>query len=526
MATATTRMSGRKSLEVRAAAACAAVILIGGGTRAALAVTTFVPSIGADAAWSDNLDLGPPGQEQPGEVYDLQPGLQLIHDSALEHVTLDYTLYALSFNGGHHDFLQSGKLVSITQVIPRWFELDLSGERTQGAADPALPSNSQFLLPISNLANYTNGVIRPILKHAFHDFQIQASYTRGFGDSGLVSGLASPTLAATLGSSYRSNDRDAGFTVSSVDRDARLTWAADYERDQLDYESPYFLTYRDDQADAQLGLLTISTLRLIARGGKESNPQNGISQGGLQASYWAGGFDWSTGPRDELRFLIGHRFFGRTYEATWRREARLLKLEIDYTEQPTTQDALQMQQPLSAPASVQLPGTPGFTRLSPDVFLDKSLSGAATLTGRLTEVGVSVQSDDRIYYAIASLAAPAGVMMGPAAYEDRQQSAALFANRQLGPLMTLALSASYGKDNLREGAQAGYTTQIYSAVLTRNLGQRSSVYLRGYHVEQHGGMAGYSANIVSLGFKFYFGHGAPAESFGAGMGSGMGYGPY
>ena len=515
-------MSRRTSLEASAAAAClAAAILIGGGTRTAWAATTFVPSIGADAVWTDNLYLAPPGAEKAGEIYDVQPGLQFEHDSVREHATLDYTLYALFFSGDKHDFLQDGKLVSITQVVPSWFELDLSGGRTQGAANPALPSNSQFLLPVSNLANYTTGRVTPLLKHDFRDFELQASYTRGFGDSGLANGQAPPAGVAAVGSSYRSNQRDAAFSVSSIDRNARLTWRADYQRDQADYESPYFLRYVDERANAELGLLTIPTLRLIARGGKESNPQNGLSQGGLQAPYWAGGFDWSQGPRDELRFLMGHRYFGRTYEASARRESRLLRLEVSYTEEPTTQDAMLMEQSSAAAPIVQVPGALGFTRLSPDVFLSKALSGAASITGRVTEIGLSVESDERTYYAFGNPGPAGGFVNATAGFTDRQRSAALYVNRQLGPLMRLALSGTYGKDDLREGAVIGYNTQIYSAVLTRNLGQRSDLHLRVERYKQSGGSVAYTANIVSLGFKIFFGHGAPAQSFG----SGMGYGP-
>ncbi|MGH8260243.1 MAG: hypothetical protein ACREUG_11185, partial [Steroidobacteraceae bacterium] len=241
------------------------------------------------------------------------------------------------------------------------------------------------------------------------------------------------------------------------------------------------------------------------------------------------------GPRDELRFLVGHRFFGRTYEAAWQRESRLLRLQVSYTEMPTTQDESMMQAPLAAAPLVRIPGTLGFTRLSPDVYLDKSLKGAATLTGRLTEIGLSVSSDERSYYAIAT---PGGLVITPRRrivsmvdetevapatpdYEDHQRSATLYANRRFGPFMTASLSATYSKDDLREGALAEYETQLYSATLMRQLGQRSSIYLRAQHVRQYGQVAAYSANVVSLGFNISFGHGPIAQTLGAGTGYGQ-----
>src|SRR5690348_1393537 len=137
-------MSARKRLEASTAAltAAAAVLLsgwadaqpavtsgasFGNGTVPAQAGTSFVPSIGAVAVWTDNLDLAPPGREKSGELGVVEPGLAFTHDSSREHAEIDYTLHALFFSGGHHDFLHSGYLLSVTQIIPEWFEVALVG---------------------------------------------------------------------------------------------------------------------------------------------------------------------------------------------------------------------------------------------------------------------------------------------------------------------------------------------------------------------------------------------------------------
>ncbi|MGH8218572.1 MAG: hypothetical protein ACREUT_08405 [Steroidobacteraceae bacterium] len=513
-------MSGRKSPEGRAvAAATAAIVLLCGSSSAALAATYFVPSIGATAAWTDNIDLTPPGQAEAGEFADLEPGFSLTHDSAREHANIDYTLHALFFSGGNHDFLHSGTLASITQVLPDWFEVDIAGQRQQGMASPTAPADLEYFFPVANVGNFTSGEIKPVLKHAFRSFRIDASYSRGISEDDLAGG------PGTL--EYRSNERAANFAVSSIDKNARLTWDGAYQREQDDYESPYTLDFLYEQVKADLGLLTVPGLRLLAQGGKESNPQNGIADGGLASPLYAAGFDWSSGPRDDLKLLVGHRYFGRSYEGHWRRETRMLKLQVDYTESPATLDEMLTQAPLAAAPVVQIPGSYGYTRLAPDVFLEKMLSGAATITGRLTEIGLSISSSEQTYYATATPStvivprrrfAPevhgAGSSSDTSYSNDRYQTAMLYVTRHLGPLTDVKLSATLGKYDYVTDEESKYTYQDYSIVLTRKVGRRSSVYVRGDRMRQYGQIAAFDADMVIVGVNMSFGNPPPISGGG------------
>lgn len=496
--------------------------------------TSFVPSVGAIAAWTDNINLAPSGQEKSGELEDVEPGFSFTHNSALEQAELDYTLHALFFSSGGHDFLHGGHLFSATHLIPDWFELDVSGLREQGLANPALPADLTYLLPAVNLANYTTGLVKPTFKHAFSAFQAEASYTRGISDFGQV---------GAGGIDYRSNLQGADGALSSVDPSARVTWNGTYQRTQVAYESPYTFSYLYEKAGGELGVLTIPTLRILGRAGKESDPgTNGFFNGGLDSTYWAGGFDRSTGPSDDLKLLIGHRFFGRTYEGSWEKQSRLLRLDVKYIEQPNTEEGVQAGQSLATPPLVTIPGTYGFTQLGPGVFLQKSLNGAATITGRVTEIGLGVDAEQQQYYTV--VAAP-GLLIIPRSrafipvarptiatsstrYEDRYQTATLYARRQLGPVTTFNLSATYGKTEASGFANGENKLQRYSAMLTRRLGRWSSLYLRADHIREYGQLAPYTQNIASLGIKISFGQPAQSASGSrSGFGSpfGTNYGP-
>jgi hypothetical protein len=444
--------------------------------------TSVQPRFTATAGWTDNIDLAPPGQETSGELWQLLPGLRAGYDSSVEHATLDYQLRALFFSGGHHDIFHQGSLYSTTQLLPEWLFLDIGGQRTQGSGDPAIPVNLDYLFPANNIANFTAGTLRPGIRHVFRWARVDATFTRGFADQAQVNAP-----------SVRSNEHDAAITVATPDaKNARFTWSTSYQRQQVDYDIVGADTFRYEAATAELGWRMTPSLQLLARGGKESDPRSGVDVGGLGSPFWAGGFDWSSGPRDELKLLVGHRFYGTSYEARWRRQTRLFALDANYTEQPASQDALLVQQNLAAPLVVFVPGTLAFTRVSADIFLDRRLYATAALVGRLTDIGVSVESEQRTY-------------LSGAVGSDRERSVTVYLSRRLGALTEGKLLATVGQVNLLEGSLFEYTTQRYLASISRHLSRWSSVRLAAEHVQQTGQLLVFRANIVTLNFDLAVG---------------------
>ncbi len=502
-------MTVRRTLSACGLVANAAgAILFGGIASGASAATSFVPNIGLSGSWTNNIDMAPSPGQQAGEVWVAEPGFDFAHDSALENATVDYTLHGLFFSNGQHDFLHSGNLLSQTHVLPDWFELDIAGLRTQGAASAALPASTFYLFPVSNFADYTTGLVKPILQHSFKSVEVVASYTRGITEE--------RQLGVSDAPQFKGNEQNSAFTASSVDNNARVTWSASYQREQEDYESPNSELYLFEQATGQLGVLTTSSLRLIAQGGKESNPQLNISEGGLGSPFWAAGFDWGDGPLNELKLLAGHRFFGKSYDALWRRQRRLLSLEVSYHEKPTTQDESMLDQPLSIPVVPVVPNAPTFTQLSQEVFLDKSLTGSVTITGRLTEIGVAIEDSKQSYFALGALA-PTLVSLG---YQDSERSATLYVTRHLGPFMDLNISATVSRLGLMDTTTTDSTEQQYSTTLTRHLGKHSSIYLRALYLKELEPFSSVTTEVATLGFKIYFGNPPNLDASSAATGDG------
>jgi hypothetical protein len=501
---------GKTNQRARILPAAAGLVLLSTFADSAFAATTVTPGIGALALWSDNIDLAPPGQELGGEAWQVTPSLDFLHDSGYEHAAFHYELKALFFSGGYHDLFQDGNLFSETKVVPEWLLLDIAGARTQGLVNPTVPADLDYLFPTGNIANYTYGTVRPILRHTFRLVRAEVSYARSLTNDQQV-GAVNPL-------DLKSDERDTAVNLASVDPGALITWAAEYQDQAVHYESPFVEVYRYERAGAEVGGLVTQSIRLLARGGKESDPRDGFGVGGLGSAYWAGGFDWSPDKQNELRLLVGRRFYGNWFDGLWRRQSRLLTVLVTYVEEPTTQDALTLQGLLVATPPPAIPGTPIFTLLTPAVFLDKHLNATAVITGRLTQIGVSVASDQRTYLSGGS---NTPILNAPQpGYDDHVSSATLFVKRRLGPLTEASVSATYGKYNLQEGTLYLYTDQIYSAALNHSLGQRTNLQLRVDHEERHDTGLAYKTNIVSLGIQMNFGR----PAFGNGNAQGQGAG--
>ena len=505
-------MTGQKNnTRIGRSQAAAAAAFLGGWASLSAASTSVVPRVDVSGTWTDNLGLATT-DHQSAEVWQLAPGLTFAHDSPLEHALLDYEAREIYFTGGpsgdQHELVHTGTLFSDTKLIPQWFDLNLAALRTQSAANPTQPvsTNSNYLFPTQNVANRTTGSAQPILRHTFRLFKIDAEYTRSFTHNQQLAGQ--PQTNELLANS---NNNNVLALISSVDAKAPLTWDAKYQRTRTDYNIPGFPRFLNESAGADLGVHLTADIRLLANGGKESNPFEGVSAGGLGATYWAGGLDWSPDAHNDLKVLAGHRFFGKSFEAHWRRDSRLLNLQVNYTELPTTEDAVLTSQALSPQQTVQpinIPGQTGFVRTTPDVFLNKQLDARLAITGHLTSVGVAVESQKRSYITVNGVQVSQSSAVG---VDDSERGVSAFATRRLGPLTTVQVTASLNKVNLREGGAYDYTDKRFTARVSRRLGAWTSLILLAEHDQWSGGLNAYKVNIVTLDFNMTFGH-VPGQS--------------
>jgi uncharacterized protein (PEP-CTERM system associated) len=473
-----------RSTQLRVAIAAAIV-----GVAAALpahAELEMTPRLGLTAVWMDNVDLAQsPTPKQEEYIGQITPGLHLEQSGQRVNTYLDYEAQALFYekNSDRDEIFHHGDLGLSVEAVPDWFFVDVGGRYAQSIVDPAQPANRGNLFGVGNLIDTASATITPALRHTFGKVDLVADYTRGFVDyrDTLDDGAAIPAQAED------SDNEEANFSLGSSDRGAFVTWLARYRWERVEYDT--VLPFEYERADGEIGLRVTNSLRLIGRGGVESDPTQLVATGGLEESFWDAGFSWSRDEGNELRLLVGERFFGTSYEALLRLSGRFLTAEFGYNQDPTTQSQRFALRELPTAMDPEPVADPVFGRVDAETFLSKRLYGELGLKGRFTEIRLLVTSEEREYVRLAGI-------------EDRFRSVELSASRRFGARTTGEIGASVMKADLREGGS--FDEDLYRISLSRELGQRTELVLAGYHLERSGDLQNYDSNWVSLGLQMTF----------------------
>jgi uncharacterized protein (PEP-CTERM system associated) len=455
----------------------------------ARAETKFSPRVGVEATWTDNVALAGPGTDRNDEyIGKVAPGFQLSHTTQRLKAFLDYELQALFFENesDNNEVFHKGALGAELEAVPDWLYFALAGARDQVVVDPAQPSSVDNLFSVRNIADSTSGRITSSMRHDFRLARLDVNYSRGF-----VKYDAAQNTDPALTNGNGSDNDDASLFLGSSDQDAKVTWAVGYRHERVKYDDEGQAQFQNqdfkyDRADLELGFGLTRALRLIARGGRESDsPPGTASDGGLDVAVWQGGFSWQPESRNELRMLAGHRFYGASYEALWRRTSRFLTMELSYNEEPTTQTQQRLLRPTPGPDNTTIVQIgPRFGRLTSDAYILKRFSGQIALKGRVTEISLLVDVEKREYTQLADI-------------KDESRSASLLAARQIGPRVRLEVQTSYSSVDLREGDS--YDEQRYALRLVRRIGVSANLNLSGNHIERSG-VNEYDANWIVLGF--------------------------
>src|SRR6185312_9017264 len=245
---------------------------------------------------------------------------------------LDYTmtgyLYAgqSRYNQVAHDLTGRGTFT----ILPQHFFLDGTVSYRRGIINNELPSGAGTFFLSNNRANIAMGTLGPYwIQDLGRAGTAMLRYTvgrvlynsRGISgqNAGLLNGIPDVTSKALqfslVSPEYQTWGWNFGYSDQRIERD--------FGRN-IDY------------AVVKLGTswqINDST-QLLADVGKENRflPNGEVKK--LGASFWDTGFEWSNS-RDQLKFLVGHRFYGHSSALSWNHTAALLTTTVGYVEQPT-----------------------------------------------------------------------------------------------------------------------------------------------------------------------------------------------
>jgi uncharacterized protein (PEP-CTERM system associated) len=382
------------------------LILAAFPTLPARADTKVDPSITAGVDYIGNIDLAPPGTPQSDDVAaELKPRLQVIENSQSFTGALDYTAQGLAFqkNSNLDGVHSQGTANGSWTVDPNLFSVDSWLAYRQVIIDPTEAPNEGNLYNVQNVANEFTGYLAPTLHYNFGGetamlrfAEARSSYSGSdvnvptpVGGTGTLDTTLQNSLSSIVTAKFASNDLDAPIAYS-IDGVGSLT------------TFKYAETFRDDRITAQSSVRLLQSLRLVGLVGAETDVLTHGESGGLDTGLWSVGFLWAPSADQSLEARVGHRFFGPSYNFKWSIKSRLLKLEANYSEQPTTEgleDAEANFVPGQIPTDQQAPAYTGVLRAvnSYDTYIAKQGDLQVTLTGTRTVMTLRAYTVKRDY---------------------------------------------------------------------------------------------------------------------------------
>lgn len=352
--------------------------------------------------YTDNLTLAASGKPaQTSWITQIQPFLKSAYSSPRFSGVLDYKLngYVYAGQSSYNQLTQNLNAQGTFTVVPQHVFIDGTALYGSEVINNQLPYASGTFFLSNNRANAARYTLSPYWIQDLGNvgsMQLRYSYGRVmYNTRGISRAQGLPGQNANVLSGIPDVTSNAlQFTLVSP-KYKTWGWNVGYSDQRLVPDFGRGLEY----ALAKLGAyLEISNnTRLLADVGRESNFLADGTIDKFGASFWDAGFAWSNG-RDNLKVLVGHRFYGRSYEFSWSRTAALLTTSISYHEQPTDiNQQLLGQNPgevISAPV-----GTPGLGSLrNRQVYLMKRGTASAGYEMPKGRLRVTLYDEQRTYF--------------------------------------------------------------------------------------------------------------------------------
>ena len=229
----------------------------------------------------------------------------------------------------------------------------------------------------------------------------------------------------------------------------------------------------------------------IADVGKENKYLADGTVDRLGASFWDAGVEWSNTLND-FKVLVGHRFYGRSYQLSWTRTAALLTTSASYVERPTDINQQLLGQGVDAIPSIGLPGIPALREQR--VYLMKRATASAAYEMPIGMLRVTLYDERRIYFLLNSA-------------QERVANAHVSWLFNIGALTTLTPTYGWQRYRYQDG-QTNYS-QYAQLELVHQLDPKdfASLRLRRDSRNVHAassGARGYRANVIFLQLTHLF----------------------
>ncbi|MCW0200485.1 TIGR03016 family PEP-CTERM system-associated outer membrane protein [Rhodanobacter thiooxydans] len=440
--------------------------------------------------YTDNLMLAPSGRpKQTGWITEIQPFIKSAYSGLRFSGVFDYTLTGYLYEGQsrHNQLAQNLDTHGTLTLLPQHFFLDGSALYGREVVNSELPAGSGTFFLDNNRANVGRGTLSP--------YWIQELGNVG---SAMLRYSYGRVLYNTKGIPAQSNDLLIGtsdITSNAVQfnlvspKDQKWTWNFGYVDQRIEFDSGRSSRF----SIARLGgaVQVRDDVSLLADVGRENKFLADGTVDRLGASFWDAGVEWSNTLND-FKVLVGHRFYGRSYQLSWTRTAALLTTVASYVERPTDLNQQLLGQGTDAIPSLGLPVIPSLREQR--VYLMKRATASAAYEMPKGVLRVTLYDERRNYFLLNS-------------GRERVTNADVAWLFNIGPLTTLTPTYAWQRYRYRDG-QTNYS-QYAQLDLVHQLDPKNfaSLRLRRYSRHVHAVSSdahGYRANVVFLQFTHLF----------------------
>lgn len=283
--------------------------------------------------YTDNLTLtGRSDMKQSSWVTQIQPFIRAAYSGPRLSGQLSYTLTGYLYQGEsrRNQVAQSLDSSGTLTILPQHFFLNGSALYGREVINSELPSGAGTFFLDNNRANVSRFTLSPYWIQdlgSVGTMSARYSYGRVMYDtkgisaqnSGLLTGIPDITSNAIQ------------FSIASP-RYEKWNWHFDYSNQ---YIKPDFRRgSRFALAKLGAGFEVSDSTRLLADVGKENKFLTDGTIRTMGATFWDVGVERSS-ERNNVKLLVGHRFYGRSYQFSWTRTAALLTTAVNYVERPT-----------------------------------------------------------------------------------------------------------------------------------------------------------------------------------------------
>lgn len=354
------------------------VVTLQGGAEVSAATWDLTPMVEVGQAYTDNVTLAVSGEEEDEYITQVNPGLELIGQSARNDLYLNYRMQNLYYanDQDRNNTFHQALLESRSDLAGDVLHLDLRGSHAQEVISPEAPVALNNLAAVANRTNVGTISASPYTTFSLGrrlQSEIRYRYAITDYDEDETAGLDNTNqyLLVTMGTRP-----DSG----------RLGWTLSADREEVDYDP------EGETVFARVNLDTSYELRagtaLLAGVGYEDNDYDlPVDRDSPEGEIWYVGLRWSPSPLTLVSLRYGERFFGPWYsaEVTWAR--RRTAFALRYLEDLVSYSQVQLlRSPLSAPDvdPIDLPIEGDIPFLTNEVFVRSRLEGVMNMEGRRT----------------------------------------------------------------------------------------------------------------------------------------------